>query len=192
MKNENLGCVYFFRHLGLSPVKIGYSESESPTDRFCSFKTYAPYGAEMIGFVQLKNAKEIETQLHKKYSKERLNGEWFNITLEDVEKEIKFYSDTYILLERSFFWEKFAINKKQNIEDESNKVDESFVIFIESLDLKKIIVNRKDFKNQYKIFSNKEITPQKFNKQVKHYCLSNGITFKERKFNGSMQFLLNC
>jgi len=28
------GCVYFFRHIGLTPVKIGFSTNESPFDRF--------------------------------------------------------------------------------------------------------------------------------------------------------------
>ena len=40
---ENKGCVYFFRHIGLSPIKIGYSTHESPLDRFNQFKTYAEF-----------------------------------------------------------------------------------------------------------------------------------------------------
>ena len=45
------GCVYFFRHIGLTPVKIGFSTHESPIGRFEQFKTYAPYGSEIIGFI---------------------------------------------------------------------------------------------------------------------------------------------
>jgi len=91
MKTER-GCVYFFRHIGLSPIKIGYSENESPINRFNSFKTYAPYGSEILGFIIISDAKEIESHLHKKYANKRLQGEWFDLSEEDVKKEIDFFT----------------------------------------------------------------------------------------------------
>jgi len=83
MENQK-GCVYFFRHIGLSPVKIGYSENESPINRFNQFKTYAPFGSEILGFIQTYNANELESNLHRKFSSKRLLGEWFEITEVDV------------------------------------------------------------------------------------------------------------
>ena len=65
------GCVYFFKHIGLTPIKIGYSENESPFNRFTQFKTYAPYGSEILGFIIISDAKELETLLHKKYASKR-------------------------------------------------------------------------------------------------------------------------
>ena len=68
------GCVYFFKHVGLSPIKIGYTENESPINRFETFKTYAPYGAEIVGFFRCNNPLKIEAELHFKYSHRRLKG----------------------------------------------------------------------------------------------------------------------
>lgn len=117
----NKGCVYFFKHVGLNPVKIGYSTNESPIDRFNQFKTYAPYGSEILGFVILSNPKEIETLLHKKYASKRLNGEWFELTEIEVQNEIKFYTDISIIEERNEFqiaWANHINNKKNNLKKE--------------------------------------------------------------------------
>ena len=82
------GCVYFFKHVGLNPIKIGYSDNESPFDRFKQFKTYAPFGAEIVGFVICEKPYEIEQYLHEKYIVNRLEGEWFDIEIELIKKEI--------------------------------------------------------------------------------------------------------
>jgi DNA-binding NtrC family response regulator len=124
------GCVYFFRHIGLTPVKIGYSSNESPISRFNQFRTYAPYGSEILGFVILTNAKEIETFLHQKYANKRLSGEWFEITIEDVQKEVDFYSNISDIEERNNFqiaWAKEIndIKNKVNNEIKENKKTES-------------------------------------------------------------------
>lgn len=93
---ENLevtkGCVYFFKHVGLSPIKIGYTTHLSPIGRFEQFKTYAPYGAELIGFIRTFEAKILETKLHERFANRRLNGEWFDISIDEANNTIKFYS----------------------------------------------------------------------------------------------------
>lgn len=93
MSEEKRGCVYFFKHIGLDPIKIGYSSNESPIGRFDQFKTYAPFGAELLGFIITPYAKDLETKMHKKYKTKRLKGEWFDLSIKDVENEIKFHSD---------------------------------------------------------------------------------------------------
>lgn len=115
MENEIKGCVYFFRHVGLSPVKIGYSTNESPLARFNQFKTYAPYGSEILGFIQTSDSKTIETKLHLKYASKRLFGEWFDITEDEVKKEVDVYSNLEDIKERNEFQMKWAeeINKKK-------------------------------------------------------------------------------
>jgi len=74
------GFVYFFRHKTLKPVKIGYTTSDTIDNRFIQFKTYAPYGAEIIRIIKTDEAKRVETELHKRFAEYRLNGEWFDIT----------------------------------------------------------------------------------------------------------------
>ena len=77
------GCVYFFKHKNWSPIKIGYSSNESPINRFTQFKTYAPFGCQIVGFIKTYEAKELETKLHNQFEAFRLEGEWFSIS-EDV------------------------------------------------------------------------------------------------------------
>lgn len=124
---EEKGCVYFFRHVGLSPVKIGYSNNESPIKRFSQFKTYAPYGSEILGFIQTDEAKLIETKLHLKYSKSRLFGEWFEITEEEVKREVDLYSNIEDIKSRNEFqiaWANSLINKRKKIEIEIDSLDD--------------------------------------------------------------------
>lgn len=114
------GCVYFFRHVGLTPIKIGYSESESPIHRFNQFKTYAPYGSEILGFIIISDAKELETILHRKYVSKRLNGEWFEITEKEVESEIEFYTNVADIKDRNDFqiaWAKHIQNQKEKVKN---------------------------------------------------------------------------
>lgn len=91
-KEDYRGCVYFFKHVGLDPIKIGYTSNKTPVNRFEQFRTYAPYGGELIGFIRTSEPLKIETMLHEKYKHKRLDGEWFDITVEEAEKEIKFNS----------------------------------------------------------------------------------------------------
>lgn len=87
------GSVYFIKHKGLLPVKIGYSSSENPQERFNSFKISSPYGIQVLGVIITNNPQKLEAQLHKKYADKRLNGEWFNITLQDVDMEVELNND---------------------------------------------------------------------------------------------------
>jgi len=131
MKEQKKGCVYFFRHIGLSPIKIGYSENESPYKRFEQFKTYAPFGAELIGFIRTFEAKKLETDLHKKYARDRIKGEWFEITKEEAEKCIQFYSNIEDIEEMNKFqieWSK-RIYDKETIFENINHTEKLFFEF---------------------------------------------------------------
>ena len=123
MEKLEKGCVYFFKHIGLTPVKIGCSSNESPCNRFNSFKTYAPYGSELIGFIRTIEPRELEFKLHKKFSNKRLEGEWFEITIDEVKKEIEFYSDIQDIIEMNKFqieWAEKLFTNKIELNPESN------------------------------------------------------------------------
>jgi len=89
-----MGCVYFFRHIGLTPVKIGFTDENSPINRFNQFRTYAPYGSELLGFIITTAPAKIESELHKRFSGKRLKGEWFDIGDEIVSNMINDYSSS--------------------------------------------------------------------------------------------------
>lgn len=118
---ENQGCVYFFRHTGLKPVKIGYSISISPIERFNQFKTYAPFGAEILGFIITENPNELEKLLHEKFSVFRLHGEWFDISEEMVKKAISFHSNEFQIHSRFKFELEFAKYLSQKKESEKTE-----------------------------------------------------------------------
>ena len=65
------GFVYFFKHNLMDPVKIGCTCSDSIESRFNSFKTYSPYGAEILGFIPCVDPFKLEKKLHGKYRSKR-------------------------------------------------------------------------------------------------------------------------
>ena len=83
------GCVYFFKHTGLEPVKIGYCLTNDPHKRFNQFRTYAPFGGDLIGFEKSSMAFELEQGIHDKYKEKRLKGEWFLLTDEEIKTELE-------------------------------------------------------------------------------------------------------
>ena len=151
MKQEEKGCVYFFRHIGLTPVKIGYSTSESPINRFNQFKTYAPYGSEILGFIQTVEAKELESKFHIKYASKRINGEWFEISEEEVKKEVDFYSNIEDIRDRN----EFQIAWANNLLQRKNKL--KGIVYVEK-------TNKEKFIEIYK--SDKKINKSKIAKQL--------------------------
>lgn len=67
--------------------KIGISKK--PSDRLKEF-TLLPYELEEIIVKEVDNYNNVEEQLHEKYNDFRVRGEWFELSLEQVE-EIKQY-----------------------------------------------------------------------------------------------------
>ena len=126
MVESKKGCVYFFKHVGIDGIKIGYSANESPIDRFEQFKTYAPYGAELIGFVRSKDPLSLERELHIKYAMVRMYGEWFDISRKDAEREIALNSELADIDEMNSFqiaWAKRFEKKPESMEFEKSEFE---------------------------------------------------------------------
>jgi len=120
------GCVYFFKHVGLSPIKIGFSTHESPLGRFNQFKTYAPFGAELIGFIPTIEAKELETSLHNKLSADRLEGEWFDIKVSKAMDIIEKYTSIEDVKRRNDFEIAYCKELEKNITTPPEETPEDF------------------------------------------------------------------
>jgi hypothetical protein len=182
MEITERGCVYFFRHIGLSPVKIGYSTNESPINRFESFKTYAPYGAELLGFIMTKESKELESILHQRFSAKRLKGEWFEVSKEDVDKVVSFYSNLEDIKEKNEFeiaWLKKIANKNLIfLEDEFELSSFSNFFSIEHTQEKteKVILNKGEIIDILKINKNKfKKIEEFFNLKIKSHRISGKV-----------------
>ncbi len=90
---DQKGCVYFIKHNYTDYVKIGMTNSDTPEDRFKSFLTYAPLGGVLIGYIKTNNAKKLEAKIHYKYKKQRKEGEWFKMSIEEVRQEMCFHKN---------------------------------------------------------------------------------------------------
>jgi len=80
--------VYFFRHNNSPYVKIGRTINDVKL-RFSDFKVYAPLGAYIVGFIKTQDSCFLEKKIHNKYKKDRVNGEFFKLTDQDVYSEIQ-------------------------------------------------------------------------------------------------------
>ena len=109
------GYVYFFKHVGIDGVKIGYTTNETVNNRFKSFQTYSPSGGEILGFIDSDKAHELEQKIHKDYKTLRMNGEFFNINIMTVNSIIdKYSSNSLKKVKREF--NQWLANNGNNIE----------------------------------------------------------------------------
>lgn len=192
MKKKLNGCVYFFRHLTTEPIKIGYSVKPTPKSRFSQFKTYAPFGAELLGFIRSEDPLSLERELHKKYSDKRLNGEWFNISVSDVKKDIETYTKYQEKIRESNYKIKYMDYLEDMLTESDLKINSDLIKFLDDINFRKLKIQRKDLKlnflNKYPKNKN-EITSQKFNKQIKIYAEYYGIKIIEKSINGFIHFI---
>lgn len=188
MKTVTEGCVYFFKHKNIEGIKIGYSLDLSPIKRFNQFKIYAPFGALMLGFIESYDAKKLETKLHKKYSDKRMEGEWFNISINEVNDIIDFYSTENNIELRSILWQKYSEDLDYRNKEGEN-ISEQFDIFMQKIiENKKGYIKRTELRKKYNTFFEKNLTPQELYKKIRSYLNFNKIKYFEKKYNGSVVF----
>lgn len=65
-------------------IKIGYSEDVQR--RFNLLNTSSPVALELLWFLKSARARAIEAKLHNLYASKRIRGEWFALTIDDVEQ----------------------------------------------------------------------------------------------------------
>ena len=165
------GCVYFFKHVGLSPIKIGFSTNESPLARFEQFKTYAPYGAELIGFIRTHNAKELETELHLKFANVRLKGEWFDLSIEEVNKWVAFYSSLEDIEEENNFkvaWASKLQSKTTSSNNQSNELINKNISFVKIQNIERSVLNQAEIAKKLDVDKS----------DIARYCKENSINSK--------------
>jgi hypothetical protein len=75
------GYVYLIK-ASTGAYKIGMSKD--PNSRIATFKTL-PFDVELLALIQTDNMHELEKELHERFADKRRQGEWFNLSSEDVE-----------------------------------------------------------------------------------------------------------
>lgn len=63
--------------------KIG--KSNNPSQRCKIFGLKLPFKVELIHLVKTDDMSKLETELHKHFASQRINGEWFSLSPEDID-----------------------------------------------------------------------------------------------------------
>jgi hypothetical protein len=186
----NYGSVYFIKHKGLNPIKIGYSSEPNPILRVESFNTASPYGIEVLGYIVCKRAKKLESQLHDKYKSKRLNGEWFDISIKDVENELLIHgeSDLHQQMDEFFRHKMKDLLSSNGVGNECidlNGLNDKFVaLFYKSLDENNSIIF--NYKEEYHdaVVDKKNINARIFNLRLKAMAKNKGFNVSSITSNG--------
>lgn len=83
------GYVYIIRG-GKNLYKIGVTKN-NPIRRLKQLQTGSATELELVRYYKLKNYRQVEKQLHKKFLRYRLrsNSEWFAVDLQDITKAVE-------------------------------------------------------------------------------------------------------
>tara|TARA_R110001606_G_scaffold193693_1_gene341389 strand:+ start:270 stop:866 length:597 start_codon:yes stop_codon:yes gene_type:complete len=188
MENNNQkGCVYFFKHNNMSPIKIGYSSNESPSNRFDQFKTYAPFGGVIIGFIRSDKPKELESKLHERFKSFRLAGEWFGISEETARNIISFYSSN----EDKEFIYKVQELASGLLNEEVYQDEKDWINIISSI----IQYDRKSYNNEFRSLCESKLNDSFSNRfilnKVSLYCLKFNLELKRGRDNTGRYFYIS-
>lgn len=75
--------IYLIRLGNLSYYKVGFTRNLDT--RFTMLENGLPLCIELVAFCESPIAADIEHAIHTKFSKQRTRGEWFKLSLKDVE-----------------------------------------------------------------------------------------------------------
>ena len=81
-KRSSEGYVYLLQ-ADNGTYKIG--RTKSPNSRFKQLGILLPYQLETICLIHTQNMSILENQLHARFAKKHVNGEWFKLDKEDIE-----------------------------------------------------------------------------------------------------------
>ncbi|MCH2226446.1 MAG: GIY-YIG nuclease family protein [Candidatus Caenarcaniphilales bacterium] len=81
-QTHKLGLVYLFKHGDRNEYKIG--KSLDTVRRGQELRTQMPQDLELIHEIKTDDPFGIEKYWHKRFEKKRLNGEWFNLSSDDI------------------------------------------------------------------------------------------------------------
>lgn len=82
VKPGRAGYVYLIQS-STGAYKIG--KTKNPQDRIRTFAIKLPFEVEYVCLIPTTDMAELETRLHQRFADKRVNGEWFNLSPEDVE-----------------------------------------------------------------------------------------------------------
>ncbi len=83
-KSIHSGYVYFVQESGNNRIKIG--KAKTPEQRIQNdFGTIMPYEFNVVHLIKSENYHKTENLFHHCFNSKRYKGEWFDLTIKDVE-----------------------------------------------------------------------------------------------------------
>lgn len=189
---NNKGCVYFFKIIGLNPVKIGFTGNKTPMCEFDKINNNSPYGVEIVGFIPANDPELLKNELCEKYVSSKTKNDWFDISKEQVLKEIDRHTEM-MDAERMNKYYRYYFTILENKATSLNKqLDEFFrdnIQFETRMEVKSLFNKAKsECINCSDIFVTN--TPHLFSKQLKQYCLENGYEYHNKASNGVRYYIV--
>lgn len=83
--------IFFIKQNRLSPIKIG--KTNNLDRRIRDLILSSPYGITVLGYIKTINGSDVLKTVHDVFSEYRLNGDWFDISKQDVALLIKQYNE---------------------------------------------------------------------------------------------------
>lgn len=189
-------CVYVFRITGTDYYKIGFTVKDV-NRRLQAMKMYNPNSIEIFCLIKTSDPAKLEKELHGKFNKNRMNGEFFKLSSEDLEILKQYMNKDYIdfMNECHLIYQHGAIKLSQirNLLIRTKKMEErvengkfDYSVFIPQI--------KKSFKDQvfatsteifdkmFDYFSNEEMS--EVSKRGFGIMLSETFVRKVKKING--------
>ena len=79
------GYVYFIKVKGKDLFKIGITKQSNVVNRVANIQSSCPYLIELHSYYSSEDCEKEEVELHDRFKDKRTHGEWFNLTLNEVE-----------------------------------------------------------------------------------------------------------
>lgn len=86
MKDTAQSCIYAIRAIGTNRIKIGTTLNLQK--RRSSVQTGCPYPVEIVAYWE--GDYRLETLIHRYFEKRRKQGEWFEVSIQEIEQAVSF------------------------------------------------------------------------------------------------------
>lgn len=82
-RKAKAGYVYLLQQVNGAHYKIGHTKD--PESRNKTFGIQLPFAVEFICLIKSEDMTMLEAELHQRFAEQRVNGEWFALSPEDIE-----------------------------------------------------------------------------------------------------------
>tara|TARA_R100000734_G_C3281411_1_gene74943 strand:- start:120 stop:752 length:633 start_codon:yes stop_codon:yes gene_type:complete len=110
-----MGCVYFIKHMGMDPIKIGMSTSDNPYDRLSSMQIASPFGMELLGFIKTDDPIALEKQYHTEFKSSHIRGEWYSISEDKVNSILHYHNSNKVIFQIADLIEELQISPRETL-----------------------------------------------------------------------------